>query len=243
MIFSQLNNRNIPQLDPEIANNMLQNVFQACGQKPNVTPLHLFESNAKYHLAQFSLKKMAQVAIIVTTCATPGVLITPDFTVTEITQSAYAPIYEINVDSWLPIDHVSATLNGKAVSLNTPDTHLFTVEPDTNGDLCITVSLINGRSASRTVQVTGADSTAPTVSVEQLTADYILVHVADTGSGLDYDTIHGTDAAGNYILPGSIDRETGMVMFPYTRSELTIHIRDLIGNQVQLSVKPTSTSE
>ncbi len=112
---------------------MLQNVFQACGQKPNVTPLKTFESNAKYHLAQFSLKKMAQVGIIVASCATPGVLITPDFMVTEITPSAYAPIYEINVDSWLPIDNVSATLNGKAVSLNHPGTQLFTTDHPYSG--------------------------------------------------------------------------------------------------------------
>lgn len=112
---------------------MLQNVFQACGQKPNVTPLKTFESNAKYHLAQFSLKKMAQVGIIVASCATPGILITPDFMVTEITPSAYAPIYEINVDSWLPIDNVSATLNGKAVSLNHPSTQLFTTDHPYSG--------------------------------------------------------------------------------------------------------------
>lgn len=241
MIFKKFNKKNnIPQLDSKAADDILQNVLHSCGQQPNTIPLKVLERNHKFRrFAQSSFIKLVSITLIATVCVTPLLLTTPSFTVTEITEKAYKPVYEIDVDSWMPVSNVTATLNGKQVSLKSPDTHLFTVEPATNGDLCITVHLINGRSASRTVQVTEADSLAPVATVEEFTDNTIRIHVSDEYSGLNYETLYGIDDSGTLIAPLSVDWENGIVIFPYNRAVMHVYVQDIAGNQLHMTITPT----
>ena len=50
-------------------------------------------------------------------------------------------------------------------------------------------------------------------------------------SGIDYEGLQGTTADGTVVLPLTIDKSTGTVVFPIDQGDLTVSVRDLSGNE------------
>ena len=240
-MFDKLNNQNTPKLDSARANQMLQNVLDTCGYKPNTVPLPVLESKKAFYKKIVTIPKVLTVFAVLIGVTVPALLIKPSFTVTRIDEIAYKPTYEIDVESLLPVDSVSASLDGEEVALLSPESKIFSADPNGNGTLTITVTLINGQSASQSVQVTGVDCKAPTIVVETPTDNCIRLYVTDDFSGVNYETVYGIDEDGNPVQPLSVDPETGIITFPYHKAVLDVYISDMAGNQTYMTVIPTIT--
>lgn len=240
-MFNKLNKQNVPKLDSARANQMLQNVLDTCGYDPNTVPLPVLESKGAFYKKLITIPKVITVFAVAIGVTVPTLLIKPSFTITRIDENAYKPTYEIDVESLLPVDYVSASLDGEEVALFSPESKLFSADPNGNGTLTITVTLINGQSASQSVQVTGVDCKAPTIVVETPTDNCIRLYVTDDLSGVNYETVYGIDKEGNPVQPISVDPETGIITFPYHKAVLDVYITDMAGNQTHMTVSPTVT--
>lgn len=240
-MFKNLNKQKSPKLEPTQANQMLQNVLDTCGYDPNTVPLPVLESKGAFYKKLITLPKLITVFAVAIGVTVPGLLIKPSFTVTRIEEMAYQPTYEIDVASLLPIDFVSATLDGEEVALLSPGSKLFSADPGGNGTLTITVTLINGQSASQSVHVSGVDCEAPTVVIETYSDDCIRLYVTDELSGVNYETVYGIDENGNKVEPLSMDPETGIIIFPYHKAVIDVYISDMVGNKTHMTVIPTIT--
>lgn len=243
MLFSNFIKPSTPKLDPALADSILKNVLTTCGYKPHTMPLTVLQAHALYRPRRLTLKKNTGIAIMVSACATPVLVGSPDLEVTRVVNNPYLPVYEIQVDSLLPIDNVSIGLNGKELTIDSPTTDFFSFEPNANGSLCITVTLVNGQSATETHEVTGVDCTAPTATVVSPIEDCIQVHTQDNFSGIDFESITAIDQSGSQIKPEAVDMENGIIFFPYTHNTLQIQIADLAGNKLNMTVSPSERTE
>lgn len=238
MLFDKLKKNTTPKLDPMLADQMLQNVFNVCGSESNTVPLEVLESYGNYRKERFTLQKIVLIVIMILLCMLPFFFIAPRFSAMEKMSTTYTPIYEIRVDSWVPIKSVTATLEGTEIPVYNTGTRMYSIEPGGNGALNVTVTLTNGQFATETIQITSVDTTSPSVTVDHITDNDVYLHVSDEGTGVDYESIFAVDEAGVKVFPITFDPEDGYIVFQYPETALNVYIPDMAGNQLHLVVTP-----
>lgn len=243
MFFDKLNKQSVPELDSALADKILSNVLDSCGYQPNTVPLEQLSAAAAFNAKPAIAGKIAPLAIAATAAVTPVAVDAPDFTVTQVAQNTYQPVYEIEVDAMLPIENVQVNLNGKEVSSIAPETHTFHLSPDTNGEMSVTVTLINGRSVTKSIELTEVDYVAPTASINIDSGEQIVIQANDDISGIDYEAVVGIDLdTSNAIAPLSYNAADGTIIFPYSKNTLKITIPDIAGNKYHVTITTTTTT-
>ena len=53
------------------------------------------------------------------------------------------------------------------------------------------------------------------------------------GNNINYDDIYARLPDGSFVFPSSVNRDNGLVIFPFTESSLNIYIPDINGNVLQ----------
>ena len=89
----------------------------------------------------------------------------------------------------------------------------------------------NGMSVSNYEVVDILDDEAPSITSYDMNEGQLTVVVTDSQSGIDYDSLYGTAPDQTVVLPSSIDKTTGTVVFPIDQNGLTLSIKDLSGNE------------
>ena len=243
MFFDKLNKTSVPELDSALADKILANVLDTCGYQPNTVPLETLSAAAAFNAKPALPKKIAPLAIAATAVTTPLALDAPDFSITQVADNTYNPVYEIEVDAVLPIESVEVSLNGKEISSLAPQTNTFNIKPDENGTMSITVTLANRRSVTKTIVLTEVDYVAPTATVNGDISDQIILQASDGLSGINYDAISGIDInTGTVIAPLSCNPADGTIIFPYSKNTFKITIPDIAGNKYHLTVTTTTTT-
>lgn len=241
MLFDRLKQNKTPELDPGVADQMLQNVFDVCEAETNSVPLEVLESYARYRKERFALQKTMLVAIMVLFCMLPILFIAPDYALQEQSENAYNPAYELTVHNRLmPIRHVTAEINGKSIPVHDRGDRVYSVEPDINGTMSVTVELSNRQYLTKNIEVGAVDTENPELVSSEVVDGKANLYLKDTGSGIDYDTIYALDAAGNRVYPLSVDKEKGLVIFDYPETEIHVYISDKAENVLQLLLKTSS---
>lgn len=225
-----------PQLSYEAASRILERAFEANEMENNSIPLEVLASYSSYRKERFTLQRTILVVIMTLFILLPLLFIPAAFTVNvdETLGRNFNPIYKLTVDSMMLVDRVSATIDGFNIPVYEVDSHVYSIEPSRNGEMEVTVTLINKQTVTQRVDVTGVDREVPTADSCSKEGDELHLYLSDSGSGVDYSKIEAYDLDGNAIEPSAVNEQTGCVTLPAVSDTINVYVADLAGNKLQL---------
>lgn len=226
-----------PTLDPEIANEMLLNIFEQCNKEPNTTPIEVLTSYGNYRRERYMLQKRATLVILVLFFTLPLLFILPAFTLTLNSNSEPgSPVYNVNVKSFLPITRVTAIIDGHNTAVYETGNGSYSIEPARNGSMTVTVTLANCQYSTQDVEVSNVDRDPPRLLSNKQQKRHVYLYVEDENAGIDYEEVYAMETDGERIEPLSYDEETGCIEFTFPESSMNVYIPDKAGNRLQLII-------
>ena len=163
---SSLNNTehtDIPELDTQTANQLLDNVFAACDMEPSVVPVEVLESWGNYKKHGFNLGRTLAYIFLILLILLPLMFFRPSI-IAERT------------------DVKSASEEGSKE---------FKAAVSDNGTLKIKAVSFNGQTTTRSYKVLHLDKEKPVLKDSYSKDGYVYLEVMDTYSGIDYPNIGG----------------------------------------------------
>lgn len=217
-----LNNAEIPTLDTQTANQLLNNVFNACDMDPSSIPVEVLESWGNYKKPSFSLGRFLAYIFTILLVLLPLMFIHPTIIAErKNVKSATNAVYDIELKTLLPI------------ALTKTGSHSYSAEITQNGTLTITAASVNGQTVTRTYQVSHLDTDKPELVNSYSQDGIVYLEILDTFSGIDYDHITG-------ITPESVNTDTGVIAFHIPDNPTTVTIPDNAGNELTLLLSPVN---
>lgn len=225
-----------PQLSLEEASRILEQAFKANEMENNTIPLEVLASYSNYRKERFTLQRTILVIIMTLFILLPLLFIPVAFHVDEDETLArnYNPVYRLEVDSFMLVERVNATIDGYNIPVYEVDSHVYSIEPSRNGQMAVTVTLTNRQTMTQYVDVTEVDREVPTVVSCSKVGDELHLYLSDAGSGVDYSKIEAYGLDGKEIKPVEIDEETGFVILPAASDTINVYVADLAENKLQL---------
>lgn len=225
------------ELDHPKASQILSEIFDEAGQKPNTIPLEALNSYAVYRKERFSLQRGILAGAMVLFVLLPMLFILPRFDVEALEKGERGlPVYSIRMKSVLPVGKVTARLRSHSLPVYEAGRGHYTVEPTRNGELSLTVSLVNRQSRNEVCTVNDVDAKSPELVSSDIRTDSVLLTVMDEGIGVSWHGIYAADASGVIHYPISFDAEQGTVLFEYPSENWDVYIPDYIGNTLHLAM-------
>lgn len=172
------------------------------------------------------------IIFILVTAAPKG-----DLTIGEATNFTTTTM-ELKIKSLLPIKEMTVTLDGNAVELTKTASKTYTATLGSNRTVKVSLTAFNGMKNIFSEQVNVLDDTPPSIKDSIIEDGVLSFRLEDTQSGVNYDTIYAYDDDTPEILPLSIDRSTGLITFDMQKENLTICVKDLIGNEARVTITP-----
>lgn len=227
-----------PILDMEIASKILENVFKKADVEPNTIPLEVLTSYSSYRKERFALQRTVLIAIMVLFLLLPLLFISPSFTLTALNGESYtaAPAYEVAVDTFMPVSRITATIGRRNIPVYEVDAHKYSIEPSINGQMKVTVTLINHQQATHYIKVENVDVEAPVIVSNDSDGENVYLNLSDAGSGINFKEVKAIDTKGNIVKPVYCDESTGRIGFTYPEDSLNVYITDYAGNTLQLAL-------
>lgn len=223
-----------PELSPNAADQMLQNIFDSCDVKPNSVPLEALMSYSNYRKDRFTLQKVLLIITLVVFCLLPALFIAPKYTINEVNDGSYNSSFDIKVDTFIPIKAVTATIEGQYIPVYESDYNTFTAKPTANGDMTVTVLLANRQYISKNVYIDNVDATPPTVVADSINEGKFYVTVTDDASGVDYGSIYALTPNNEKITPVWTDPKSNLVVFDCPGTTLNMYFKDKAENELHL---------
>ena len=226
-----------PKLDALQQASVLEEVFQRCEQKGNTVPLEALASYAVYRRERFSLQRGVLAVLLVLFFLLPGMFLLPklEFEVSDVGIRGL-PVYTVKVQTPLPVRRVTARIRNRSLPVYEDSAKRFSVEPTRNGELSVTVELVNRQHAALSRKVTEVDAESPKLDGTQVTDQVVRLTVHDTGIGVDYAGVYAMTAGGDMIRPLSHDPEQNQILFSYPDENCDVYIPDYIGNTLHLAL-------
>ena len=236
LVFHLDEHTDIPELDTQTANQLLDNVFAACDVEPSVVPVEVLESWGNYKKHGFNLGRTLAYIFLILLILLPLMFFRPSI-IAERTdvKSASDAIYSIHIKTLLPLHSVSATINGAPVQLQEEGSKEFKAAVSDNGTLKIKAVSFNGQVAARSYKVRHLDKEKPVLKDSYSKNGYVYLEVMDTYSGIDYPNIGG-------YAPDHFDTKTGMIVYPVPDEPVTVTIPDNAGNELVLLLSPVDNN-
>lgn len=226
-----------PVLDPGTANEILQYIFEECGREPNTIPMEVLASYQNYRKERYSLQKYISAAVLFLFFMLPLLFVLPDFSLNLLAgANPGKPLYRVEVNTFLPVSRVTASIDGSNLSVYETGNRSYSIEPTKNGDMTVTVTLVNRQYLEKKIPVSGVDREAPKLLSNRQENGRIYLYFKDESSGIDYDGIYALSEDGTKTEPLSHDPETGCVEFLYPETMMNVYVPDLAGNRLQLIV-------
>lgn len=226
------NRTEIPPLDTQTANQLLGNVFDACDMQPSSIPVEVLESWGNYKKPPVDFGKTFSYLFLILIILLPLMFFHPSVSARRINiDASNDAVYQISVQTLLPVRSVHASLNGTPISLEKISSREYTASLSENGTLSVTATTFNGQSTEQTYEVTHIDTEKPQLIQSYSQNGVIYLVVRDTYSGVDYEGITG-------LTPESVDEETGTIGFQIPQTPQTVTIPDHAGNELTLLISP-----
>ena len=232
--------RRADQMLPQAtAEQILSNVFTACSRERNSIPLEALTAYSNYRKERYAIQRTVILLVLALFLLLPLLFIASGVRIALTNpESGENPVYAIAVDTRLPIRQIDAHISGKTVPLYEISPGSYTAMPRENGELNVSVTLVNRQTTNAVLAVNGVDTDAPQLLSSETAADCVYVHVADAGSGVDYSGVTIVSQDGQIFSPLQIDPQTGRIALPYPNQPLRVRIPDLRGNVLEISLKP-----
>ncbi len=222
-------------LDDAEAAALLLRVFEQCEVTPNSVPLEVLTSYTDYRKERFTFQKVLLFLMALLFLELPLLFIGPKYSLYfNETSELGRPTYCIDIDNIMPVVSVTAVVDGQRIPVFEASNHRYVAEPSMNGEMTVTVTLVNKQYFSKTITVEGVDLSAPYLIDNKKNGDLIEFIVADDDSGIDYENIKGVTLSGREITPVSYDSEAGTVYFAFPEESINVFIPDVSGNSLQL---------
>lgn len=231
-----LKKSSVPQLDFETASKILEQAFEANQMETNTIPLEVLASYSNYRRERFTLQRTVLVIIMVLFLLLPLLFVPSSFTISEneTLGQNYNPIYRLEVDSFMLVERVNASIDGYNIPVYEMDAHVYSIEPSRNGQMEVTVTLVNRQTKTQSVEVTAVDREVPVATSCSKEGNLIYLYLSDSGSGVDFSAIDAIDLNGQEVEPVSIDEASGCIVFSDESETLNVYVPDLAGNRLQL---------
>ena len=230
----------IPPLDSMTANQLLNNVFVACDRPLSKIPVETLEEWGNYKSHDFRFCRRITYVILVILILLPLMFFHPTIIADRTNVNlADAATYEVSIESLLPVDGFSATLDGKPLDTERIDSKHYYVTAPKNGTLKIRAVSINGQVTENAYEVTHIDTEKPQLSDYYVEDNHVCLIVLDTYSGVNYAGISASSADGVSVEPVSVDQETGTIVFDIPSEPVTVSIPDMSGNTLEILLSPT----
>lgn len=227
--------KNQPQLDIEEASKILENIFSASQVEPNSIPLDVLTAYSNYRRERFSLQRTILVIIMILFLLLPFLFIAPVFSIESTSpEDAPNPSYQIALDTFMPVQRVTANIDGHNIPVYETASHIYSIEPSMNGHMTVSITLINHQTITHSVDVKNVDTEAPLVVSNSVDSENIYLYLSDTGTGIDYAKIKAVSLSGQNFYPVSYDTASGCVAFEYPPESLNVYVPDHAGNTLQL---------
>ena len=225
-------------LDMEVASKILENVFEESEVEPNTIPLEVLTSYSSYRKERFALQRTILIIIMALFLLLPLLFISPTFTLTTLNEEGYTstPAYEVIVDTFMPVSRITATIGGRNIPVYEVDAHKYSIEPSVNGQMKVTVTLVNRQQVTHYITVGNVDVEAPVIVSNDSDGENVYLNLSDTGSGINFKEIKAIDTKGNIVKPVYCDESTGRIGFTYPEDSLNVYITDYAGNTLQLTL-------
>ena len=216
---------------------VLEEVFQRCGQDGNTVPLEALASYAVYRKERFSLQRGVLAALLVLFFLLPGMFLLPKLEL-EVNGTGLRglPVYTVRVQTPLPVRRVTARIRNRNLPVYEDAAKRFSVEPTRNGELTVTVELVNRQRAAISRKVTEVDAESPKLDESKVTEQTVRLTVHDAGIGVDYAGVYALAGDGTVIRPLSSDPDKNQILFPYPDENWDVYIPDYIGNTLHLAL-------
>lgn len=226
---------NIPKLNEEEAAKLLEQVFMECYMDSNSVPIDQLESYSNYRSERFMLQKIIAIVTMIIFLLLPFWFINPSYTITELPKGERnLPVYEVHIDTWLPLHSVTAVVRGYKIPVYQVDKRTFTVEPIRNGKLEIQVELFSRQYLNKTVKVTTVDDTPPVFEGYEQEEGTLFIYVRDEDFGVDYPKVYAKLNDGQIVYPDEFNEADGVIAFSNAVEEMNIVVPDKLGNELKL---------
>lgn len=224
------------QLDFETASRILEQAFEANQMDANSIPLEVLASYSNYRRDRFTLQRTILVIMMALFLLLPFLFVPSSFTITEdyTLARSYNPVYRLEVDSFMLVERVNATIDGYNIPVYEMDAHVYSIEPSRNGRMEVTVTLTNRQTRTEYVDVTAVDREVPVATSCTKEGSLIHLYLSDSGSGVDFSAIQAIDLDGQEVQPVSVDESAGCITFSDVEDTLNVYVPDLAGNKLQL---------
>ena len=228
-----------PELTLGTAEQMLANVFSACDRPPNSVDLETLVSYSNYRKERYSIQRTVIVAVLTLFMLLPLLFIAA---VVEIHVPEAAPgvnpVYTVSVSTGIPMRQIQARMDGRTVPVYETAPGEYELRPLSNGQMDISVTLLNRQETSISVAVESADTQSPELVSTGFQTDYIVFYVTDGESLVDFESVTITDPDGNSVECPGYDADSGAVYLPYPDRILHVCIPDIYGNVLSVDLKP-----
>lgn len=145
---------------------------------------------------------------------------------------------ELKIKSLLPVHTIAVSLDGTPVEITKTGSRSYRAVLKNNGVLEVNLTCFNKMKTIMYDQVNVLDDTPPAIKDKVFKDGVLSFRLEDSQSGVDYGSITAYNEDKPDILPLSIDRSTGLVMFEIKKENLTISAKDKIGNEMHITYNP-----
>lgn len=225
------------QLDPKLASQILSNTYDACKYEQNTIPLEVLTSYSNYRKERFLFQKVILTLVMIAFFLLPILFIAPEFTLEQKEGDTPGnPFVEISLTSLLPMDKMSAFIGDVKIPIYEMADGTYHAVPDRNGSLNVTIELVNRQYTIKTIQVTGVDTTSPTLVSSERKDGTLIIYFADDSGLLNYEEIYASTLSGTAIKPISYDKSNLSVTFEYPKENMNIFVSDMSDNTLQVAL-------
>lgn len=233
-----LKKKETPQMDLGVAEQMLQNIYKTCDFEPNSVPLDVLTSYSNYRRERYSMQRTVIAVVLTMFLMLPLLFVASKITLDMRDPEVKNPVYDVSVSTRIPVSQINATIDGRSVPVQELGSHQYAIQPDANGDMTITVTLLNQQVTSMEVSVSNVDNEKPVLLSTDFDADCLYLYVEDEGSGVDYGSIYVADENGQRTEPTACDEESGCITINYPTTSVNVIIPDKSGNALNLHLTP-----
>lgn len=231
-------------LDTQTTERILKEIFEACQKEANPTPLEILASYQSYRQERYALQKHILDVVLLLFFLLPLLFIMPAFSLSfDTTAEPGRPVYQVHVDTFLPISRVTAKIGEYNIAVYETGYHTYSIEPTRNGIMTVAVTLANHQYAEHDIQVDHVDRTAPTLISSRQSSGRLFLYLVDKDSGIYYEGIYAQNLNGDRIEPVAYDSKTGCIEFLSPTTTMQFFIPDHTGNLLQLVVSIASDNK
>jgi len=225
-------------LKPEMAEQILSNVFAASGREANNVPLEALVSYSNYRRERYALQRSVIILVLVLFLLLPLLFLAAGVEITPLMAEDKNPVYGVSVKTRIPIRQIQAELGGRSVPVYEEESGAYIIAPRENGEMAVSVTLVNRQRTQANALVEAVDMEIPRLVSTAFDSAHVKLYVEDAASGVDYEGIRVEAPSGDVSAPAGYEAESGCILLAYPQEVLSVRIPDRRGNVLTIELKP-----